>query len=174
MNVLDLWIPIVVTGIATHIISTLAWTVLPHHKPEWQKLPDREGLKAWIEAKGIAPGQYIFPHMSEGMDAMKEGCTGTLVLWDPPPSFGAAIAKTLTFFFVAAFVIGYIASHTLPAGSSFMEVFRLVTTVGLLTHCAAHFPGVFWFPKKVAMELLDGVAFAVATGLIFAALWPAA
>ena len=87
--------------------------------------------------------------------------------------FGATAFFLTTFFFVAAFVIAYLASLGLSRGASFLDVFRFVTTAGLLTHCAGQFPGVFWFRRRVAMDLLDGVAYAVATGLIFAALWPA-
>ena len=34
MTVYQLWLPIVATGVATRVWSTLAWTILPHHKPE--------------------------------------------------------------------------------------------------------------------------------------------
>jgi len=43
----------------------------------------------------------------------------------------------------------------------------------LLTHCAAKFPTVFWFHRKIAMELMDGFVFAMLTGPVFSALWPA-
>ena len=85
-----------------------------------------------------------------------------------------AILKTVTFFFVAAFVIGYLAALALPAGAEFGRVVQFVATAGLLTHCAAHFPHVFWFSRRIAMELVDGVVYAIVTGLIFAALWPSA
>jgi hypothetical protein len=32
--VFDLWMPIVLSGIAVFIVSALAWTVFPHHKKE--------------------------------------------------------------------------------------------------------------------------------------------
>lgn len=180
MSVFDLWLPIVLAGLATHILSTLAWTVLPHHRPEWQRLPDEDGLHAELVRRGVPPGQYMFPHAQSGQEAASEEyqkkqglCRGMLVLWDSPLNMGAAIGKTLTFFFVAAFIIGYLASQGLPNGAPFLKVFQFVTTAGLLTHCAGVFPNVFWFRRKVAMELVDGAAYALATGLIFAGLWPA-
>jgi hypothetical protein len=111
---------------------------------------------------------------SEAFKAKQGKCRGTLVLWPSPPNMGVNIALTLTFFFVAAFVIGYLASLGVPRGASFMDVFQFVTTAGLLTHCAGQFPGVFWFRRRVAMNLLNGAAYAVATGLIFAVMWPSA
>jgi hypothetical protein len=179
MSVFDLWLPILLTGLATHVISTIAWMVLPHHKPEWQRLAAEDDFQDWIDRNNVPVGQYVFPH-THNMEEMKSEafrkkqgrCRGMLVLWPSPPNMGVNIVLTLAFFFVAAFVIGYLASLGLPPGASFLKVFQFVTTAALLTHCAGQFPGIFWFRRRVAMELADGVAFAIATGLIFAALWP--
>jgi hypothetical protein len=179
MSVFDLWLPILLSGLATHVISTLAWMVLPHHKPDWKKLPVEDEFQDWLDEKGVSPDQYLFPHthdpkeMKSDSFKQKQGkCRGMLVLWSTPPNMGVNIAQTLAFFFVAAFLIAYVASLGLSKGASFLDVFRFVTTVALLTYCAGQFPGVFWFRRRVAMDLLDGVAHAVATGLIFAMLWP--
>ena len=179
MSVFELWLPILLSGLATHVISTLAWMVLPHHKPEWRKLPVEDEFQDWLDQKEVAPNQYIFPHSDDPAEMksdsfkQKQGkCRGMLVLWPTPPNMAVNIAQTLAFFFVAAFLIAYLASLGLSKGSSFLQVFQFVATSALLTHCAGQFPGVFWFRRRVAMDLLDGVAHAVATGIIFAALWP--
>jgi len=181
MSVLDLWLPILVTGVVTHVLSTIAWIVLPHHKPEWKKLPAEDELQDLLEKKSVPPDQYLFPFTRDPAEMKSEAyqqkvgkCRGMLVLWPKPPNMGVNIGLTLAFFFVAAFVIGYLASLALDAESSFLDIFQFVTTAGLLTHCAGQFPWVFWFRRRVAMDLLDGAAFALATGLIFAALWPSA
>ena len=179
MSVFGLWLPIVLSGLATHVISTLAWIVLPHHKPEWKRLADEDDFHDWLDKKGVPADQYLFPFTrdpaemkSDRFQEKQAKCRGMLVLWPKPPNMGKNIGLTLTFFFVAAFIIAYLASIGLPAGASFVNVFRFVFTAGLLTHCAGQFPGIFWFRRRVAMDLVDGVAYAVATGLIFAALWP--
>ncbi len=180
MTVYQLWLPIVATGVATHVYCTLAWMILPHHKPEWTKIPVEDDLQDLISSRGVIPGQYMVPYAAGGQEAASaefqqkvKKCRGMLVLWEGPTNMGKAIGSTLAFFFVAAFCIGYLASLALAPGAEFMKVFQFVATAGLLTHCAAHFPHVFWFPRKIAMELLDGVVLASLTGLIFAALWPA-
>lgn len=179
MSVFDLWLPILATGIATHIASTIAWMALPHHKPEWRKLPVEDELQDWLDSKNVAAEQYLFPHTHDPevmksedfQHKMQSKCRGMLILWPEPVNMGAAIGKTLAFFFVAAFMIGYLTSLASLDGS-FMDVFRFTFTAALLTHCAGEFPGVFWFRRKVAMSLLDGLAFAIITGLLFAWLWP--
>ena len=181
MSVWDLWLPIVLTGVATHVISTIAWMVMPHHKPEWKKLSAEDDFLKWIGDKQISPDQYLFPFTQDSAEMNSEPfkqkqaqCSGMFILWATPPNMGKSIGLTLLFFFLAAFVIGYLASLGLPNGATFLAVFQFVTTAGLLTHCAGQFPGVFWFRRRVAMDLADGVVHAVVTGLIFAALWPAA
>ena len=181
MTVFDLWKPIVATGIATHVWSTLAWTALPHHKPEWTKVPVEDQLQDLIANQQVPAGQYMFPFAEGGKDAATEEfkqknakCRGMLIVWAHPLTMGGAIIKTLAWFFVAAFTIGYLSSLALAPGAPFQKVIQFVTTAGLLTHVAAHFPHVFWFRRKIAMEVVDGVIQAAITGLIFAALWPAA
>ena len=179
MSVFDLWLPILATGLVTHVLSSLAWMVLPHHKPEWTRFPAEDSLLDLINKESIPAGQYMFPFAadtsemkSDAFQQKQQRCRGMLVLWPQPINMGVAIGQTLAFFFVAAFCIGYVASLALVPDDSFFHVFRVVTTVGLLTHCLGIFPGVFWFKRQVAMDLLDKVAYAVATGLIFAVLWP--
>lgn len=175
MSVWSLWLPMLLTGLATHVMSTLAWMVLPHHKPEWLKLEQEGELSDWLKEKGVAAGQYLFPYPEQPEGAKREGgCQGTLILWGKPPNMGAAIGCTLAFFFVTAWVIGYLASLGLGPGAPFLDVFQFVFTAALLAHCFALFPGNFWFPRRVAMDLVDKVAYAVVTALLFAALWPAA
>lgn len=181
MRVYDLWLPIVLSGLATHIMSTLAWMVLPHHKPEWKGLPAENEVIDLLRQRGVGPGQYVFPHTrdpkvmaSEEFQRKQGKCRGTLILWSTPPNMGQAIGLTLAFFFLAAFSIGYLATLGVAAGAPFMKVFQFVATAGILAHCYGEFPGVFWFRRKVAMDLVDKLAYALVTGLIFAALWPRA
>ncbi|EMI58286.1 hypothetical protein [Rhodopirellula sallentina] len=181
MNVFDLWLPILLSGLATHILSTLNWMVFPHHKTEWRKMASEDEFQNLVVLEKVPPGQYVLP-FSDSPDEMKSDefkskqakCTGTLILWDKPVNMGTAIAKTIAFFMVTAFVIGYLASLALKPGASFTDASQFVTTAGLLAHCFAKFPHVFWFKRRIAMELLDGIVYAAVTGLIFAALWPSA
>ena len=182
MTVFDLWLPIVLAGIATHVASTIAWTVLPHHKPEWNKLPAEDELLDLLDEKQVAAEQYLFPYCEdhkemsspEFKEKMNTRCRGMLVLWPDPPNMGKAIGLTLAFFLVAACLIGYLASIAFEPGANRMDVFRLVFMAGLLCHAAGPFPGVFWFRKYFAMEVLDGVVYALITAGLFAWLWPGA
>lgn len=181
MSVFELWLPILLAGLAVHVASTLAWMVLPHHKPEWQKCGAEDELIDLFESKGVAAGQYLFPFAREPSEMQAEEykqkvgkCRGTLILWPSPPNMGANIGLTVAHFMAASFVVGYLASLGVDRGARFLEVFQFATTAGVLTHVFCGLPQVIWFRRRVAMEVLDGVAYALITGLVFAALWPAA
>lgn len=180
MSVYDLWLPILVAGIVTHVLSTISWAVLTHHRRDWQKLPDEDQLHDTL-TKAVPAGQYIFPYAQDGETAKSENFqrksqqgTGMLIVWNNPTNMGKAILQTLTGFMLVAIVIGYLASLALRPGAEFMKVFQFVTSAGLLAYVSAHFPFVFWFRRRIALEVLDGVIFSIATGLCFALLWPAA
>ena len=53
-----------------------------------------------------------------------------------------------------------------------MKVFRFVGTAGILAYGAANVPSTIWFKTRLTGNLIDGVLSGLATGLIFAALWP--
>lgn len=172
VDLLDLWLPILVAWIATHILSTLAWTVLPHHRPEWRHLAKQGPLSDAMAALKTEPGAQYLISEGEAHDLDPGKCRGMLILWKHTPNMGANIGMTAGFFLVAAIAIGYLASIALTPQTSAVDVFRFTATAGLLTHVAAGVPTIVWFRRKFLMDLLDGGAYAFATGAAFALLWP--
>ena len=59
---MDLWLPILLSGVAAFVVSALAWTVFPHHKKEYGKLPNESAVMDAIRAGNPAPGLYTTPH----------------------------------------------------------------------------------------------------------------
>ncbi|MEQ8849040.1 hypothetical protein [Botrimarina sp.] len=168
----DLWLPILAAALAVHVLSTLAWTVAPHHRPEWRHLPAGGPLGAALQDQGARPGDQFL--LSEGAADDKDPakCRGMLILWRRQPSMARNIAMTLGFFLLAAFLIGYLASIALPREAAPVDVFRFTFTAGVLTHAAAGVPTIIWFRRKFLMDLVDGVAYAAATAAAFTLLWP--
>lgn len=182
MTVFDLWLPILLAGIATHVASTLAWMVLPHHKPEWKKLPAEDELLDFLDTHQAPAGQYMFPFCEDSKqmsspefkEKLAGRCKGTLILWATPLNMGQAIGLTLGYFLLTAFLIGYIASIAFaPGEADKLDIFALVFTAGLLCHALGPFPAAFWFRQKSAMIVVDGVVFALIAAAIFTLLWPA-
>lgn len=174
MSVFELWLPIVAAGVAVHMASTIAWIVLPHHKPEWPKLPARDSLFDWLRGQEVEPGQYVIPSGKDVPDGHPEACVGTVFVWEGAPNMGANIGLTIANFLWISFLIGYLASLALGPGAGFMPVFRFTFVAAFLVHVMGGVAHVIWFRRKLLMDALDGLVFALITGLVFAALWPAA
>jgi len=179
---LSLWLPIVASGIALFFASWLAWMLLPHHKKEWTGLANEDAVMGAIRNAGVAPGQYMFPYAACSADfgseefkaKMKKGPTGNVVIWPGPCSMGKNLLCTVLFFLVANFVIAYLAAMVLKPGTDPWFVFRFVGTAGILTYGTANILNGIWFGRKMVSDIIDGVAYGLITGAIFAALWPAA
>ena len=105
---------------------------------------------------------------------LAQGPSGTISIWDGAPKMGKNMFCTFLFFLVASFCLGYLATLGLEAGEEFMRVFRFVGTAGILTFSAAGIPNAIWFKQKMLGNILDGVAYGLIVGVIFAATWPAA
>ena len=181
-SLVSLWLPIVLSGVALFFASWLAWMVLPHHKSEWKGLADEDAVLRALKNANIPPGQYNFPHadcpkdmQSEAFQAkMQAGPRGTLTLWAAPPSMGVNMLCTLAFFVIANFVIAYLAGMVLPPATGFEKVFRFVGTAGILTYGTANILNGIWFGRKMVADIIDGIAYGLITGAIFAWLWPVA
>ena len=175
MDLAELWLPILATWLATHVLSTIAWTVLPHHKPEWKPITLEGDLASSLRL--TKPGeQYLLNEPggdgAVGMDPAR--CKGMLVLWKHKPNMGKNIGMTLAYFLFCAVAIGYLADIAFPAGSetAAIDVFRFTATIALLAHAVGDLPTVIWFRRKFWMDFVDGVAYSLATGAAFALLWP--
>jgi hypothetical protein len=131
-------------------------------------------------ARNVPPGQYMFPFPSKPEDYKSEefrrrretGPVGTLTVFKKAPSMTANMLCTLAFFLVANFVIAYLTGIALDPGESFAKVFRFAGTAGILTYGTANILNGIWFGRKMIADIVDGIAYGLITGLIFAALWP--
>jgi hypothetical protein len=176
----SLWLPILLSGIALFFASFAAWMLLPHHKKEWIGLPNEDAIMRQLKSDNLIAGQYCFPYAAtpEAMKdeaykaKMKAGPRGTLTLWKEPPNMAVNLFCTVLFFLIANAVIAYLAAMVLSPGEDHMRVFRFVGTAGVLTYGTANILNGIWFGRKMVADIVDGIAYGLITGAIFALLWP--
>ena len=181
-ELVSLWLPIVATTLGTHIASTIAWIVSPHHKPDVQKFPAEDALNQLIREHNVGPGAYMFPGVDyedmknpETVARYEAGPYGMVVVWNRP-DMGKNIALTLTFFFISAVFIGYVSSLALEPGAPFLKVFQVAGTVGIMAFCFGAIPNDIWFRRPhrwLFTNLMDGIVYGLIAGAVFAFLWPA-
>lgn len=182
----ELWLPILLASVACFILSSLAWTVLPHHNKDFRALPDFDAFVASINSQGIHPGKlYMFPFCEdqkamgtpEFRETYAKGPWGTLNLWSSRANMGRNLALTFLYFLIVSLLIGYVGFESLGRGTDAARVFQITATIGVLAYCASGILNTIWFPvplRNVITNLADGAAYGLATGAIFAWLWPAA
>lgn len=181
--VVELWMPIVLSGVAVFILSALAWTVMPHHKTEWRKLANEDAVLDALRAGGVSPGLYSFPHATDMKEMgnpdfvarMQRGPMGYLtVAPNGPPAMGPMMAKSLVYNLVVALFVGYVLWNTVAPDAEYLQVFRVAGTVTFMACALGSVPDSIWFGKpwrSYALHVADALAYALVTAGIFGWLW---
>lgn len=176
-----LWLPILVATVALWFLSFFSWVFLPHHFGDFKKLDSENDLMELVKQSNIAPGNYMFPcansKQEQGSKEFQElyarGPRGTLNVYNMP-HMGSNMFQTILYFFVTALTIAYITNVACPPGvdeTDFTKVFRVAGTIGVLTYASSGLLHRIWFKARKWTDMLDGAAYGVVLGLIFASLW---
>ncbi len=182
VSMAELWMPILTTAVVVFILSCLAWTISPHHKPEYRKLAAEPGFLDALRTLNIPAGGYFFPYVDgagmkteEGKRLMNEGPWGRMRLYGKKPGMGGSMLGSFVLYLVVSAAIAFVGTMTIPAGAGFGDVLRVLGTVGVLSYSVAVIPQIIWFERQWSVfftHLFDGVVFGLATGLVFAWMWP--
>ncbi len=182
ISLLALWLPTLVSAVIAFFAAFIAWTVLPHHRSDWLRIPDEGRLLDVLRQLGLERGQYVFPSVmtpegAKDPDAaakMKEGPVGSLII-RPAPNLRKSLLQYFLFTLAVSFMAGYVAYATIPRGAEYLQVFRVVGTVAFLAYSAAEVPGAIWFGRTWSStwkSVIDGLFFGLLTGGAFGWLWP--
>ncbi len=181
-----LWLPILLSAVAIFVISSLIHMVFGYHAGDYAKLPNEDEVLGAMRDKGVAPGEYVFPRCesmkdmgSEEMIAkMNLGPNGWLTVMPPGPW---AVGKSLGQWFIYCVIIGalvaYLMHFMIPAGADFQTVMRGTSTAAFLAYAGATPSDSIWKAQGWSTTLkflFDGLLYSLATGAIFAAMWPGA
>lgn len=182
----NLWLPILLSGVAVWIASALAWMAIGHHKKDRDPIPagHEQELMDAITRLNITPGNYGFPDFcqhdklprKERMEKLKalydRRPYGLLRVWGEM-NMGVNMLLTFLFYLFTSAVIAYLGWATLPHGTestttvgvganttgtaTFAHVFQVIGTAGILAYCFASFPGDVWFQKKKRAMLTEAI-----------------
>ena len=76
---------------------------------------------------------------------------------------------------VVSFFAAYLASRTLPAGTHYLQVFRVVGVTAFLAYSFGHFSDTIWKGQGWGITLkhvFDGLVYGLFTAGVFGWLWP--
>lgn len=179
---LDMWLPILVSGVLVWIAGFLMWMLLGLHKNEWLELPDERGFMGAMLEMGVKPGQYAFPFSDNGkrmkdpefQERMNRGPLGYARIWPGPPNMGLFMAGTLAVNWVIAVFVAYIGSLAAFPESPYLAKFRVIGATAVAIYTLGRLPNDIWFrtpPASVGRNLFEGVVYGLLTAGTFAWLW---
>lgn len=182
----SLWLPILLGAVAVFIASSLIHMLFRWHNADYRKLPNEDDVRAVIRKGAPAPGQYVVPHCLDMKELQSPEMQQKFVdgpnalLWiraNGKQAMGPMLGQWFALNLLVAFLIAYIAAHTLAAGAAPMQVLRVTAAIGFLAYAVGSISDGVWFYKPwsaVGKDLLDALIYGFAGGAAFAFLWPAA
>lgn len=182
----SLWLPVVVSAVAVWILSAILHMALKYHRADYKGLSD-EGAVADALRKAVpGPGVYMLPWCSDNSQMkdpavrkkFEDGPVALItVMRSGAPAMGKNLLQWFLYCFLASFLVGYVARHTLTAGADCMLVMRVTAAVAFAAYTFGYFHDSIWqgIPWSNSIRgIIDAIVYSVATGAIFCWLWPAA
>jgi hypothetical protein len=179
-----LWLPILLSAVIVFVVSSLVHMVLPWHKSDYPKLPNEDQVMNALRPLGIPPGDYVVPRPSsqEGMrspEFLEKMRKGPVIMMTVMPNGPMGMGKNLTQWFLFSVVVGvfagYVAGRALPAGASYLAVFRFAGVTAFLAYSAALWPISIWYRRAWSTTIkatIDGLLYGLLTAGTFGWLWP--
>ena len=185
VSIASLWLPILLSAVVVFIVSAIIHTVLGYHNSDFKKLSDQDKFRDAVRPLNIPPGDYLAPncdHPKERKDpSFKEKLkAGPVVLMTVYPNkeftMGGSLVQWFIFNIVVSIFAAYIAGHALPAGASYLSVFRFARCTAFASYALGGIPSSIWFKtswKTTFKNVFDGLVYGLLTAGVFGWLWPA-
>jgi hypothetical protein len=183
-SITALWLPILLSSVATFIISSIIHMVLEYHKNDFKGLSSEKQIMDDLRKHKIPQGDYMFPKANsmkdmkspEFQEKFKQGPVGFMtVLKSGTPS----MTKELILWFIYSIIVGifaaYVTGRALEPGEHYLVVFRFAGVTAFLGYSLALLQNSIWYKRNWSATLksmFDGLIYALFTGGIFGWLWP--
>jgi len=181
----SLWMPILLSAVLVFIVSSIIHMVLGYHRNDYEQLPQQDQIMDALRPFSIPPGNYVAPRAPtmaemrspEFIEKMKRGPVFSMIVHPAGEwAMGRRLAQWFIFSVVVSLFAAYVASRTLPPGTDYMQVMRIVGTVAFIGYALGQIPDSIWYNKKWSTTLksaVDALVYGLVTGGAFGWLWPA-
>eukprot|EP00697_Spironema_sp_BW2_P006865 gnl/Spiro4/21038_TR10264_c0_g1_i1.p1 gnl/Spiro4/21038_TR10264_c0_g1~~gnl/Spiro4/21038_TR10264_c0_g1_i1.p1 ORF type:complete len:211 (-),score=70.16 gnl/Spiro4/21038_TR10264_c0_g1_i1:51-647(-) len=168
-------LPVLLSAVFVFIASCLLHVVFPHHRHDYQKLPDEDSVSQALVHQRVQPGQYFLPHCGSdpGNKEWQERVARlpSCFLWVAAPGSHVQLQTFISSFLfnvlVSAFV-AFVLSLARPATLCDGAVLAAVVAAGF--YSLAFWWDVVWTARAVVpvlLDHLDAVVYGAATALAF-------
>src|ERR1022692_3459623 len=178
-----LWLPIVLSAVIVFVASSIMHMFLPYHRYYYQQLPDEDKILAALRASALKRGLYVFPYCTHKdmkspalIEKQKQGPVGFMtIVPSGPPAMPKFLIQWFAFCLVIGFFVAYLTGHTVPSGTNYRAVFRVVGTAAFLAYGLGNLSNGIWKGQKWSVtikEVIDGLVYGLLTAGTFGWLWP--
>ncbi len=184
VSLMDLWLPILLSGVLVFIASMVIHMVTSLHKKDYKQLPGEDNIAQVMRDEGVSPGYYCLPYITdfkqlekpEVMEKYTKGPVAFLtVTQNGAPTMGKQMGLWFVFTLVISTFAAYLASRTLAADVEYLAVFRIAGTTAFLGYAAAEPIASIWKAQpwgNTMRHVLDGLIYSLLTAGVFGWLWP--
>lgn len=172
-----LWLPILLSTVLAFVASSVIHMVLGYHSTDWRRFPNEDGVRDALRSFNLPPGDYAgpMPGSPEFQAKIAKGPRVTLTIQSPSSTLTRSLALWAVYLLVVSVFAAYVASIAFAAGTPYMRVFRLTSTVAFAGYALGHWTDVIWYSRSTSYTLkttFDGLVYALLTGGVFGWLWP--
>jgi hypothetical protein len=178
-----LWLPILLSTVLAFIASSVIHMVLGYHSTDWKRFPNEDGVLDALRQFKLPPGDYAGP-IPKSMKEMgspefqakiAKGPRVGMTIQSPSNTMTRSLALWAAYLLVVSLFAAYVASLAFEAGTPYMRVFRLTSTVALAGYALAAWHDWIWYSRSTSYTLkitFDGLVYALLTGGVFGWSWP--
>ena len=179
-----LLIPILLSAVFVFLASSILHMVLKYHKNDFSKVPSEDAVLEAFRKLNVTPGDYCVPYAGS-MEAMKSPAflekfqKGPVVTMTVSAGGSMNMGSQLMYWFlysvVISFFAAYITGRVLPAGTHYLEVFRVAGTVAFMGYAMALPQFSIWYKRNwgtTLRSMMDGLLYSLLTAGTFGWLWP--
>lgn len=179
-----LLIPTVVAAIAVFIASSIVNAALPWHKSDFKRVPEEDAVRSALKPLAIPPGEYMVPRVMdraelkspEYLAKVNEGPVMVMTVWpNGPINMGKALGLWFVYCLVVSALAGCVAHTALGRQADMHDVFHFTAISAFMSYVVGLWQTSIWYGRPWSTTLkstIDGIIYAVITGLIFVWLWP--
>lgn len=181
----QLWLPWLLSAVGVFVASSLIHMVFKWHNSDYRGLVNEDEVAAAIRRGAAQPGLYTMPHCTD----MKQMQTPEMQkkLIDGPNALIAVRAPGLPnmgkhlglWFLLALLVSGFaacICATVFGPGAAHDSVMHVAGLLTFAAYATGSVSDAIWYGRPwsaTAKDLLDALIYALVTGALYAALWPA-
>ncbi|HWW21214.1 MAG TPA: hypothetical protein VNZ06_10445 [Steroidobacteraceae bacterium] len=175
MTLVALWLPILLSAVIAFMAGWLMHMFVRHHRNDFKAVPNEPSACQSLGSLGLTPGDYFIPHASQSQRSSAPVTVIMTVMRPGGVQLGSALVQWFLYQLAISFLCAYVASRTLAFAAPYLNVFRVVGTVGFMAYSVAYAHESIWWQRGWGITvryMFDGLVYSLLTAGVFGWLWP--